>query len=115
MSDPPLVDQKGIEAFVAILNYLKANGVQVYLVNPPFNPLFYDRIAGTPYAAGLARIESLVNTIATEHNLPLFGGFNPHKAGCTADMYIDAEHSSPKCLQKIFDQFLALDPVKAQS
>jgi hypothetical protein len=27
-------------------------------------------------------------------------------------MYIDAEHSSPECLQKIFDQFTKLDTEK---
>ena len=112
INDPPLVDQKGVEAFVAVLDYLKAKGVSVYLVNPPFNPDFYDRIQGTPYADGLARIQALVNTIATEHDLPLIGSFNPHKVGCTADMYIDAEHSNPTCLQKIFDEFLATETKK---
>ena len=112
LNDPVVVDQKGVEAFVAVLDYLKAKGVSVYLVNPPFNPLFYDQIPGTPYAEGLARVDALVHTIATEHNLPLIGGFNPHQVGCTADMYIDSEHSSPKCLQKIFDQFLGLSNLK---
>ena len=114
LNDPVVVDQKGVEAFVAVLDYLKAKGVSVYLVNPPFNPLFYDQIPGTPYAEGLARVNSLVHTIAAEHNLPLIGGFNPHDVGCTADMYIDSEHSSPKCLQKIFDQFLDLSSMKGQ-
>ena len=112
LNDPVVVEQKGVEAFVAVLDYLKASGVSVYLVNPPFNPLFYDQIPGTPYAEGLARIDSLVHTIAAEHNLPLIGSFNPHVVGCTADMYIDSEHSSPKCLQKIFDQFLDLSSAK---
>lgn len=115
LSDPPVVDQKGVEAFVAVLDYLKEKGVSVYLVNPPFNPLFYDQISGTPYEQGLARVNSLVHTIATEHQLPLIGGFNPHDVGCTADMYIDSEHSSPKCLQKIFDQFLDLSAAKGHA
>ena len=113
LNDPPIVEQQGVEAFVAVLDYLKAKGVSVTLVNPPFNPLFYDQIAGTPYAAGLARVDSLVHTIAAEHDLPLIGGFNPHKVGCTAEMYIDSEHSSPQCLQKIFDEFLDIGKVKA--
>ena len=108
LNEPVIVDQKGVEAFVAVLDYLKTKGVSVYLVNPPFNPLFYDQIPGTSYAEGLARVDSLVHTIAAEHHLPLIGGFNPHQVGCTADMYIDSEHSSPQCLQKIFDQFLEL-------
>jgi hypothetical protein len=31
------------------------------------------------------------------------GGFDPAIAGCTARMFIDAEHSSPGCLQRVID------------
>jgi hypothetical protein len=113
-NDPPLVDPKGVEAFETLLNFLKDKGVSVYLVNPPFNPTFYDSVQGTAYSEGLARIEALVGRIATDHKLPLFGSFNPHKIGCTAEMYIDAEHSNEHCLQKIFDQFTALDSARSE-
>jgi hypothetical protein len=111
-NDPPQVDPKGVEAFDALLSFLKAQGVSVYLVNPPFNPAFYDKMQGTPYAEGLQRIEALTQKFAMDHHLPLFGSFNPHKLGCTSDMFIDAEHSNALCLQKIFDQFTAIDSMK---
>jgi hypothetical protein len=110
--DPPQIDPDGVEAFETLLQFLKAKGVSVYLVNPPFNPLFYDQVQGTPYAEGLQRMEALVQRIATDHQLPLFGGFNPHKLGCTADMFIDAEHSNQHCLQKVFDEFTAIDALR---
>lgn len=106
---PPLVDPKGVEAFEALLNFLKDKGVSVYLVKPPFNPTYYDRLRGSPYAAGLDRIDALIQRIANDHKLPVFGSFNPHTLGCTSEMYIDAEHSNDKCLKKIFDQYMAID------
>lgn len=112
LSSPPLIDPKGVAAFESLFAYLKNQGVQVYLTNPPFNPTFYDQIGGTPYGEGLARIEALTQKFSVEYGFPIFGSFNPHKIGCTSDMYIDAEHSNPKCLQKVFDQFLALDSVR---
>jgi hypothetical protein len=112
-NDPPKVDPQGVLAFNKLLTFLKDQGVSVYLVNPPFNPIFYDRVQGTPYAEGLKQIETLVQKIATDHNLPLFGSFNPHKLGCTAEMYIDAEHSNATCLQKVFDQFTAIDKARS--
>ena len=115
LDSPPLIDPKGVAAYEALFAFLKSQGVQVYLTNPPFNPAFYDRIAGTPYAEGLERVEALTQKFSSEYGFPIFGGFNPHKMGCTADMYIDAEHSNPNCLQKIFDQFLALDGVRKSS
>ncbi len=113
--NPPLIDEKGVAAFDSLFAFLKKQGVQVYLTNPPFNPQFYDRIEGTPYAEGLARIEALTQKFSTDYGFPIFGGFNPHKMGCTSEMYIDAEHSNPQCLQKVFDQFLALDGIRKSS
>ncbi len=107
--NPPLVDPKGLAAFNTLLTFLKDKGVQVYLVHPPFNPMFYDRVQGTPYGEGLKEFEKLVQKIATDHKLPLFGSFNPHTLGCTAEMYIDAEHANPTCLKAVFDQFVAID------
>jgi hypothetical protein len=104
-NDPPQIDPQGLEAFNTLLKFLKSKGVQVYLVHPPFNPMYYDRLQGTPYSEGLERFEGVVQQIAKDHNLPLFGSFNPHQLGCTAEMYIDAEHSNATCLQKVFDQF----------
>ncbi len=115
LSSPPLIDPKGVAAFESLFSYLKSQGVQVYLTNPPFNPAFYDQIAGTPYAEGLAKIEALTQKFSADYGFPIFGSFNPHKAGCTSAMYIDAEHSNPECLQKVFDQFLALDGVRKAS
>jgi len=105
---PPIVDPQGVVAFETLLNFLKEKGVSVYLVRPPFNPTYYDQLRGSPYAEGLDRIDALIKRIATDHKLPLFGSFNPHDIGCTSAMYIDAEHSNSKCLQKVFDQYMAI-------
>jgi hypothetical protein len=113
-NEPPLVDPQGIAAFDKLLTHLKDKGVNVYLVRPPFNPMFYDRMQGTPYADGLKHIDGIIQKFASDHHLPLFGSFNPHEIGCTSDMYIDAEHSNEKCLKKIFDQFNDLYAAKGQ-
>jgi hypothetical protein len=110
---PPQIDAKGVAAFEKLLDFLKAQGVSVYLINPPFNPIYYDRVQGTPYAEGLAKVEALMQRLSTERGLPLLGGFNPHKVGCESSMYIDAEHSNAKCLKKMFEQFAAVDGAKA--
>lgn len=112
LNDPPQVDPNGVAAFDRMLTYLKQQGVTVYLMNPPFNPDFYDRIANTPYAEGLHNIETLVQKLAADHNLSVVGSFNPHKIGCEASMYIDAEHSNETCLKKLFDQFSVVDAAK---
>jgi hypothetical protein len=109
---PPKVDPDGVEAFEKMLAFLKQEGVEVTLVHPPFNPIYYDALKGSPYAAGLTKIEELTQRIAKDHGLKVFGSFNPHDIGCTPAMYIDAEHSNEICLQKIFDQYVALDKLR---
>jgi hypothetical protein len=111
----PEIDPKGLEAFDMLLGYLKDRGVTVYLAHPPFNPQFYDRVQGTPYMAGLHTIEELTQKLASKHGMQVIGGFNPHKLGCTAAMYIDAEHSDGRCLKAVFDEFTTLDRAKGST
>lgn len=104
-NDPPQVEARGVDAFEKLLDYLKAQGVTVYLAQPPFNPIYYDSLQGSAYFEGLKKVDAMTHDIAARHGLKMIGGFNPHKVGCTPNMYIDAEHSNPTCLQKIFDEF----------
>jgi hypothetical protein len=113
VNTPPKIDPEGVVAFEKLLDYLKAKGVSVYLINPPFNPIYYDRMQGTPYAEGLAKVEALMQRLATDHRLPLLGSFDPHKVGCESSMYIDAEHSNALCLKKLLDQFALADGQRA--
>jgi hypothetical protein len=109
IDDPPKIEARGVAAFRKLLAFLKSQGVEVYLAHPPFNPLFYDRVQGSPYMEGLKKIEQLTRTFAADHGLKVIGSFNPHEVGCDASMYIDAEHGNPDCLKKIFDQYTRLD------
>ncbi len=108
--DPPKIDPRGVEAFDRLLTFLQSNGVDVVLANPPFNPIFYERVRDSAYIAGLARIEKLTRDLADAHGLRVIGGFDPAKVGCDAGMFIDAEHSNPACLAKILAEFEALAP-----
>jgi hypothetical protein len=106
-NDPPVVDQQGVEAFEKVLVLLKEKGVEVSLIKPPFNPIYYDAVQQGTYAEGLKNIEKLINDIAARHGLKVYGSYNPHDIGCDASMYIDAEHSNVTCLTKVFAPFVA--------
>ena len=109
-NSPPVVDPLGVQAFDTLLGFLKSQGVQVILAHPPFNPVFYDAVQGSRYLPGLDNIRKITKDLAAKHGLHMIGEFDPAKVGCTTEQYIDAEHSSPPCLQKIFDQYEALLP-----
>ena len=99
--NPPVMDPIGVEAVDRVLDYLHRRGVEVYLAHPPFNPMVWDQLEGTPYMDGMREVEALVQDFARKYDFKTIGSFNPYEVGCTADMYIDGEHSSPDCLGRI--------------
>jgi len=105
----PGIDPIGRQSVDATLAFLKEQGVQVYLAHPPFNPIYWDAVQGSPYMDGINDIRQMTLDWSEKYDMPMVGGFDPAKTGCTADMYIDGEHSNSVCLGKIITQFLELD------
>lgn len=110
-NDPPRIDPKGVTHFEALLEFLQKEGVEITLAHPPFNPIFWDAVQGTPYMDGLNEVKKLTQSWADKYNLPMIGGFDPKSVGCSADMYIDAEHSNPTCLGMLLGQYNSLSRV----
>lgn len=114
-NNPPVIDPAGVEAFDKLLTFLKDNGTEVTLVHPPFNPIFYESVQGGTFFEGLDKVRAVTAELAAKHGLKIIGDFNPAKVGCTADMYIDAEHSNPDCVVKVLRQFDALNEAADKS
>ncbi|MEL7470036.1 MAG: hypothetical protein AAFN27_16400 [Pseudomonadota bacterium] len=106
IASPPTIDPAGLEALDRVLAFMIDHGVEVSLTHPPFNPIVWDHVEGTRYISALKRIEDAVQSIADAHGIPVVGSFNPYDVGCTNDMYIDGEHSSPLCLAEIIAEAL---------
>ena len=112
---PPKIDPIGVESIDKLLNFLQSEGVRIVLAHPPFNPEFYDEVAGTPYMQGLEKVKELTKSYARKYNLPIIGSFDPREVGCDAKMYIDAEHSNATCLGKLLNQYNKLIKTKQQT
>ncbi len=108
-NDPPKIDPFGVATLEHVLGYLSDQGVEVFLAHPPFNPIFYDAVQGTPYEAGLEKIKAQTRVLAEKYGFPIIGSFSPYDLGCRSEVYIDAEHSNPSCLKKVLDQYAELD------
>ncbi len=104
---PPLIDARGVQALDTLLTYLNLRGVRVHLAHPPFNPIYFDRVQDTPYMDGLREVEAVTRELAAKHKLGLVGSFDPADLGCTADMFIDAEHANASCLSALMADIAA--------
>ena len=100
----PEIDPAAVSALGRLLDLLRERGVRVVLIHPPFNPAFYRQVADAAYGAGLRRVEAVAADLARAHGATVVGSFDPAVPGCTEDMYIDAEHSGPACLQRVLTQ-----------
>jgi hypothetical protein len=109
IKNPPLVEQKGVDAFERLLEHLKEKGITVYFAQPPYNPQFWDKVQGTAYMEGLKPVIELQEKLAAKHGIKIIGSFDPYKVGCRPDQYIDSEHANPACLQNIFSEFTKHD------
>ena len=100
----PEISKEGVTAFRRLLLLLQEKGVQVILAHPPFNPIFFDEIEGTPYETGLKKVVALTRQLAAETGAAVAGSFDPRDIGCTSSMYIDSEHSRPNCLALVLEK-----------
>lgn len=110
-NDPPKIDPLGIAHMEALFEFLIEQGVTVTLAHPQFNPVFWDAVKDSPYMDGLQNIIDLTQHWSRKYGFPVIGGFSPESVGCSADMYIDAEHGNPKCLGMLLNQY----PLKDRS
>ena len=100
----PQIDPAGVTAIGRLLHLLTEHEARVILIHPPFNPAFYAQVEGSAYGAGLRQVEAVTARLAAAHGATVVGSFDPAAAGCLENMYIDAEHSGPACLQRVLDQ-----------
>jgi hypothetical protein len=100
----PQIDPVAVIAVDRLLGLLTEHRVRVILIHPPFNPAFYRQVKDSAYGAGLRQVEVVTARLAATHGATVVGSFDPAVAGCRESMYIDAEHSSPACLQRVLDQ-----------
>jgi hypothetical protein len=114
-NNPPIIEKQGIENVEKLLDFLKSKGVTVYIMQPPFNPIYWNAVQGTPYFKGLQAYDAMVRDMAKRHGIEMIGGFNPNKVGCDETQYIDAEHANPSCLKHVFDQFMSLHAKQGNS
>jgi hypothetical protein len=104
----PELDPAAVTALDRLLGLLTKHRVRVILIHPPFNPAFYRQVKDSAYGAGLRQVEGVTAHLAATHGATVVGSFDPAVAGCLESMYIDAEHSSPACLQRVLDQIPGL-------
>lgn len=104
------VDPAKVEAFEALLGYLRGRGSRVVLLLSPFHPLVSSAPKHARDWAKVRRIEDLIRAIAARNGIEVRGSFSAAQAGCGAEEFYDDVHPRHSCIARILDGALTGKP-----
>ncbi len=89
--------------FDEFVQYLLAKDIQVIFVISPLHPMVYEHLLEYPdIYAGFFETEPFYTEYALEHNIPMYGSYNPFVTNSTADDFYDGLHMKDSHWQHIF-------------
>ncbi len=95
------LDPNAQEIFEKIVQFLGANGVQLVLFLPPYQPDAYSGMQARGGYQGVGRTENWLRAIARRRGIPLLGSYDPKRAGCGRGDFVDAHHPRRRCINRI--------------
>ena len=97
-----VIDPTLRQKFESTIAYLQASGVNVIFVLVPPHPILYDIMISDPNPKMVLEVEKYFKTYAAEHNIPVYGSYDPHVFGFTSLDFLDGSHLTPEAIQVIF-------------
>lgn len=85
----------------ALLDALARAGAEVVLILPPFHPAVAAHLTAAGQGAYLPRLEERFRAMAARRGLAILGGYDPARAGCAGDAFVDGIHPRPDCMARI--------------
>ena len=90
-----------LSKFVA---YLRGHGRQVVLLLAPHHPVAFATIANDLGFRRALESEEIFREIAASTGARIVGSFDPAKAGCDGDQFIDGNHPAEACVAEILNR-----------
>lgn len=93
-----------MQAFDSFIQYAQSQGTTVILVLSPWHPYLYEYLLTEPdNHKGFFQVESWVRQYAAEHNVPLYGSYDPACInGLVETDFFDGLHCSGSGIEKFF-------------
>ena len=91
-------------AYEGFLDLLLARGERVTLYLPPYHPMFFEA-AHKDGKDCLIKFEAYFRSLAQARGIPVIGGYDPAKTGCTEDDLFDFHHPRESGMDKVFKDF----------
>ncbi len=97
------LDEERCAIFDEYIQYLLAQDIEVIFLIAPYHPTVYTTLLEYPERnAGFFETESYYTQYAQEHNIPLYGSYNPFVTDTPADGFFDGAHMKEEHWEDIF-------------
>ncbi len=90
------------ETFELLIQYYRAQGIEVDLYLCPFAPSLWGRIGGNQYPI-LVEMEEYAYELAEQYDVRVIGSYNPAVVGVTDADYYDCRHLRHSAMEEYFD------------
>lgn len=92
MTDYREIDEKSMEMFADLVDYLQKQGVEVILYLPPYSPMLYDYIESEQLYRITLDVEEKMKELASEKGIALYGSYDPSGSGLKMSDLYDVYH-----------------------
>ena len=100
------LDPEYVKLLEVLIGRLRAEGVEVVIFLPPYHPDMYAAIShpGSPYQL-VRDVEMYLRRFAGQHNLQVWGSYDPSRTPCGRGDFYDEMHPKPSCITRLFEGF----------
>lgn len=97
----PWIRSKAVFAFDGTVGYLEKKKIKVSFVLTPYHPIAYQAFLTDPKRSRIRDIETFFRRYARKHAIPIYGSYDPARAGCPEAEFYDAQHPKESCMRRI--------------
>jgi len=98
------VDPFKASLFEALVSMIEADGGEVVVLLPPYNPAVYDALMSDGRYSSVTAVEDYVRSFCNERGIALVGSFDPARAGVSASDFIDALHITEDATRRLVSE-----------
>lgn len=94
------VDPEVVQAFRTIIEAMRQNGIEVYILMTPYHPRVFEK-DNELISNHILTVEKIVREFAADNNIKCFGSYNSSETGFARDDFLDDMHLKRQALNKM--------------
>ncbi|HZM78909.1 MAG TPA: hypothetical protein VFC19_24535 [Candidatus Limnocylindrales bacterium] len=100
----PKIGTREVDLLGKLIDWYKAKGVKVYIIQSPYHPFYWQEIQKYPFGKTLHGNEKIALQMQAEHGAFAFNHYDPAPfPNCVPEHFVDHIHPTWECMQDMFN------------